>query len=106
MGRYTELHIYGCGCSLSLLNPEDTKPEESQGLDDRWMFYQQDGEAMQDPVQSLFSNNKVVASSHSLFVCVFVTDRQNFESPKAREQLFLCKTTSIPFTPCKTGMYI
>lgn len=85
---------------------EDTKPEESQGLDDRWMFYQQAGEAMQEPVQSLCSNNKVVASSHSLFVCVFVTDRQDFESPKVCEQLFLCKTTSIPCTLCRTGMHI
>lgn len=53
--------------------------------------------------QSLCSNNKVVGSSHSLFVCVFVMDRQNFESPRVCEQLFICKTTSITFTPCETG---
>lgn len=64
---------------------EDTKPEES--LDDRWLFYQQDGVAVQDSVHSPCSNNKVVGSSHSLFVCVHghvcVMDRQNFESVKS-----------------------
>lgn len=74
---------------------EDTKPEDSQGLDDRWMFYQQDGATMQDPVQWLCSNNKVVGSSQSFCVCVM--DRQDFEFPRVCEQLFICKTTSIIF---------
>lgn len=76
---------------------EDTKPEESQGLDDRWMFYQQDGAAMQDPAQLLCSNNKVVGLSHSLFVCVSVMDGQDFEFLRVCEKLFICKTTSITF---------
>lgn len=54
-------YVLKCGDMLSSIfmtvvfwvvrsHSEDTKPEESQGLDDRWMFYQQDGAAMQDPV--------------------------------------------------------
>lgn len=73
MWRYAELHIYELIFMVFWVvrsHSEDTKPEESQGLDERWMSYQQAGAAMQDPVQSLCSNNKVVGSSHNLFVCV------------------------------------
>lgn len=100
MWRYAELHIDELILMVFWVvrsHSEDTKPEDSQGLDDRWMFYQQDGAAVQDPVQSLCSNNKVVGSSHSLFVCVCVMERQDFESPRVFEQLFTCKTTSITF---------